>query len=38
MPTNLSPLYGENNFRTVYGGGGFLPDIAFTYAGHICLA
>ncbi|KAL4469541.1 hypothetical protein ABPG74_004794 [Tetrahymena malaccensis] len=38
IPCYLSPLYGENNYREVFGGGGFLPDTAFVYTGSYVLS
>ncbi|CAD8131465.1 unnamed protein product [Paramecium pentaurelia] len=33
FPNIKSPLLGEGNLRSVFGGGGFLPDDAFIYCG-----
>lgn len=33
FPFIKSPLLGEGNLRSVFGGGGFLPDDAFVYCG-----
>lgn len=33
FPNIKSPLLGEGNLRSVFGGGGFLPDDAFVYCG-----
>ncbi|EGR33429.1 phosphofructokinase family protein, putative [Ichthyophthirius multifiliis] len=38
IPCYLSPLYGKNNYREVFGGGGYLPDGAFVYTGSYVLS
>ncbi|EGR34828.1 hypothetical protein IMG5_000550 [Ichthyophthirius multifiliis] len=38
IPCYQSPLFGKNNYREFFGGGGFLPENAFTYSGSYVLS
>ena len=32
-----SPIHGDNTYRSVFGGQGYLPEQAFTYPGHFVM-